>query len=495
MIPLSESRVLDRNAEALGVPVSRLIENAGRALAEHVAPLARGRPVAVLVGPCNNGADGLVAARVLAQGGASVRVLSPIAQGAWRTAGARDAAAALGAGAVEHEARVEDVERACAQAGVVVDALLGAGLDGPLRAPYAAWVGALARHAAKVVAADVPTGFGTPTTYVPATTVTFHDSKEGMSEATCGRIAVAPVGIPDDAALYTGPGEYALYPQGKWDQHKGEGGIVLVIGGGPYTGAPAVAGLAALRAGADLAIVLTPQKAWPVVASYSPNLVVRPLNGEDVNLEDPANRVTLNSWIKKARSVVLGPGLGLMAQAQRSAHHALERAAKEGVPVVVDADALTALSDRKELLTPNVVLTPHAREFRTLTGRDLRADARGRGEVAREAARETRAGAWLVKGPIDVVTDGARVKLNATGDPAMSVGGTGDALAGVVGALLAKGLSPFDAARVGARLTGEAGAEAAAQKSWGLVATDVVEALPTVLRRELPARPAPRRLS
>jgi NAD(P)H-hydrate epimerase len=182
-----------------------------------------------------------------------------------------------------------------------------------------------------------------------------------------------------------------------------------------------------------------------------------------------------------------------MAQAQKSVHHILQRAQQENVPVVLDADALTAIADRKDLLSSRVVLTPHAREFRVLTGREVPIEAEKRAEVACEEAAKHPAGAWLLKGPIDVITDGARVKLNATGDPAMSVGGTGDALAGVVGALLAKGMTPFDAARVGARLTGEAGALAAAEKSWGLVATDVVEALPTMLARHVP-RPV-RRIS
>src|SRR5581483_7167701 len=202
----------------------------------------------------------------------------------------------------------------------------------------------------------------------------------------------------------------------------------------------------------------TPQRAWQVVASYSPNLVVRPMNGDDLNFDDPANRVTLNTWLKKADSVVVG------------------------------ADALTAIAERKDLVTARTVLTPHAREFRTLTGRDLPGDDDGREKAALSAAQEF-GGAWLVKGPVDAVSDGERVKLNATGHPAMSVGGTGDALSGVVGALLAKGMTPFDAARVGARLVGEAAERAAARKSWGLLATDVVEAIPEVLAAVIPAAP------
>ena len=481
MIPLSEVRVLDGNAEALGVSVAQLMENAGQAVAAAVAPIAADGRVVVLAGPGNNGGDGLVAAQKL-----GAEVLVPFGPDGWKSdlarKWARDAHVRYGASEAE-------VDAACARAAVVVDALLGAGLEGALRAPYDAWARVLAKHAAKVVAVDVPTGLGTPTSYVPARTVTLHDIKEGMTRENSGEISIAPIGIPEDAARYTGPGEYALYPAGRYDQHKGEGGIVLVIGGGPYTGAPAVAGLAALRAGADLAIVLTPERAWQTIAAYSPNLVVRPLNGADLNFDDPANRVTLNSWLKKARAVVLGPGLGLMAQTQKSVHHVLARAAQEGVPLVLDADALTALAERKELLSSNVVLTPHAREFKTLTARELPADPAERGAIAREETAKLGAGACLLKGPVDAITDGARVKLNATGHAAMSVGGTGDALAGVVGALLSKGLSPFDAARLGARLLGEAGERAVDRRSWGVVATDVVDAVAEVLRERVGSEP------
>lgn len=489
MIPLAESRVLDKNAEALGVRVHALAQRAASALVDAVLRQPPGGPVVVLAGPGNNGADGLIAARLLVERGTPVAVLTPIAEDGWRSTEAQSAAAALPDDIeVQYEATPAQVEAAVSRAGVTLDALLGAGTRGALRSPYDAWVAVLKRHPKKVIAVDVPTGFG----YVPRETVTFHDIKEGMTEQNSGLITIVDIGIPRAASLYTGPGEYELFPRGRTDQHKGEGGIVLVIGGGPYTGAPAVAGLAALRAGADLAIILTPKRAWSVIASYSPNLVVRPLEREELDFEDPANRVTLNTWLKKAKSVVLGPGLGLFDTTQRAVHHVIERAAAAGVPCVVDADAITAVAQRRELLSPSTLLSPHAREFKTLTGLTLPADAEARAEMARGAAEKSGGATWLVKGPVDIITDGLRVKLNATGHPAMSVGGTGDALAGVAGALLAKGLVPFDAARLAARLVGEAGERAVAEKSWGLMATDVVEALGPVLATRVGSAPRAR---
>ncbi|HWG92339.1 MAG TPA: NAD(P)H-hydrate dehydratase [Candidatus Thermoplasmatota archaeon] len=486
MLHPEDVAILDRNAAALGVPTARLMENAGRAVADHVASGVDRALVTVLAGPGNNGGDGIVAARHLVERGFPVRVVTPVAGGAFKTALARDAFTALPPRVeVRTVSSPEEAEWALAGAGVIVDALFGVGFHGEMREPYRTLALAANRSRARVVSVDVPSGFGTPVAVQPDETVTFHDVKVGMTEQNSGRIVVRDIGIPPEALTHTGPGEFLLYPIPPRDQHKGQGGIVLVIGGGPYTGAPAVAGLAALRMGADLAIVLTPKRAADVVAAYSPNLVVRPLNNDELDFDDPANRVTLNMWLKKADALVIGPGLGLMNLTKRSIHHAVERALKEGVPVVADADALTALAERPHLLAPGMVVTPHAREFQALTGNSLPGETAARAGAAKHAAAKTRA-TWLVKGPVDVIADPERgVKLNATGHPAMSVGGTGDALAGMVGALLAKGLSPFDAARLAAYASGRAGEKAFEEKSYGLLATDVVEAIPRVLRDHL----------
>lgn len=479
--------MLDLNAEALGVPVASLMERAGEAVAARAAALAPEGPIVVLVGPGNNGGDGLVAARHLADAGRRVRVLAvPQDASHFRSREARHAferlpaTVGIGLGADERA-----VAAALPGAALVADALLGVGVSGPLREPYAGIVRAVAAARVPVLAVDVPTGLGTPAALRATATVTFHDAKAGMTREACGEVSVADIGMPAKAWTHTGPGEFALYPRASREQHKGEGGIVLIVGGGPYTGAPAVAGLSALRAGADLAIILTPRRAWPIVAGYSPNLVVRPLNRDDLDFDDPENRVTLNLWLKKASSVVIGPGLGLMGSTMRSVQHVVDRAVREGKRVVVDADAIAAIAEKRDVLSPSVLVTPHKREFRTLVGRDVPNDEAKRPEAARAAAAELKCNI-LLKGPVDVITDGERVKESETGHPAMSVGGTGDAVAGVAGALLAKGLSPFDAARLTAYWVGKAGEVAVREKSYGLLATDVVEALPAVLRTHLP---------
>jgi NAD(P)H-hydrate epimerase len=481
-IPLREVPVLDGNAEGLGVSTRTLMENAGTAVAEAVAERDPGG-VAVLAGPGNNGGDGLVAARTLADG-TDVTVLTPARETGIKTRLTREAFDDL------PEAVDVELDRTALDADdlagfdVLVDALLGAGLEGDLRDPYRGYVEAANEAEGWTVSVDTPTGLGTDLQVEPDATVTFHDRKEGMTAGNSGEIRVADVGVPERAETHTGPGEFALYPEAPRDQHKGQGGFVLVIGGGPYHGAPALCGLAAMRSGADLSIVLTPERAASAVEATSPNLVVRHLKGDDLDFEEPQNRVTLNLWLKKADSVVVGPGLGRFNVTKQSIHHTVERARESGIPTVVDADALWAMGEHLEMLGERCVVTPHAAEYEELTGRQAPAGPDSRADLARKFASKTGA-TLLFKGPTDVVANADRVKRNDAGTPAMSTGGTGDVLAGVVGALLAKGLDPFDAARLGAYATGRAGEEAFEAASYGLLASDVVDEIPRLLRQHL----------
>lgn len=482
MLPPSEVRVLDRNAEALGVPVATLMEHAGRATAEEAQRLGPG-PVLVLCGPGHNGGDGLVAARLLA---AKRRVTVALAV---PRAEVKDALVAAQLKRLTGRARVlaapslPDLRKELAKAGVVVDALLGVGLRGSLREPYRAWVEAVNASAKPVLSVDVPTGLGGDGAVRPHTTVTFHEAKAGMAEANSGRIVVRDIGIPPRAATHTGPGELLLYPVPKATQHKGQGGVVLVIGGGPYTGAPALTAMAALRAGADLAVVLTPARAHDVIAAYSPNLIVRPFNGYDVDLAHPDNLTVLDEYLPRATAVCVGNGMGRADRAMGSVPLLLDRLDGRGVPVVVDADGLHALAQERTKLRRNVVLTPHGGEFKALTGEDLIDEERSQERAAQVRAWARQLGCtFIAKGHESIITDGERLKLNSTGNPGMSHGGTGDVLAGVAGALLGKGMDPFDASRLAAWMCGRAGDIAFEEKRFGLLATDLLEAIPGVFR-------------
>lgn len=471
MIEREEVRVLDINSEFLGVPTEVLMENAGWALAQEITSrFGSGLRIAILCGKGNNGGDGFVAARALTKSN-RVRVFLALPPSEISTPEAR-----MNFEKVEELHKVYSGEDLSGY-DVLVDALLGVGSKGEPKGAYAAIVKAINASGRPVVSADVPSGLGSGLVVRPEITVTFHDRKVGMDEAGCGEIVVADVGIPADAERFVGPGDLVHYPVPSPDAHKGQNGRLLVIGGGPYTGAPALAGLAAYRIGADLVFVACPESVSGVVASYSPNLIVLPLPG---NRLGPAHVELLAARSEEVDAVLLGPGLGDEPETLEAVRSLIARCQR---PMVLDADALKAVAGHLDILYNKAgVLTPHHRELELLVGHPVPSEARA--EFATELAKGT---GWtvLLKGRVDMITDGRRVKMNRTGNPGMSVGGTGDVLAGITAGLLAKRAAPFDASRISAFINGSAGDLAFEKNSYGLVATDLLERIPQVLRRSL----------
>jgi hydroxyethylthiazole kinase-like uncharacterized protein yjeF len=467
-----EVKVLDINSRHLGVKTIALMESAGAAVARYVIDNypAKSR-VAILCGSGNNGGDGFVAARHLEQTMAvRVFLLDP-------EEGASSDIAAVNLHRVRALARgVKSFD--IKECDVVIDAMLGVGMSGKPREPAAGVIKKLNRSRKPVVSVDVPSGWPSELSVRPQTTVTFHAAKAGMNRRNSGKIVIADIGIPDDAQTYCGPGDFSLLPRRKPDAHKGDAGRVLVIGGGPYTGAPAFTGMAAMRSGVDLVFVATPEPAALPVAVHSPSLIVHTLEG-DVLTEGHVQG--LLSMTKDADAVAIGPGLGSAPETLRAVQRFVPKCVK---PMVIDADAITACGTKPQILrNRQVVITPHASEFKRLTGKALGTDDPAkRGEKVKEAAARLRANI-LLKGPVDVISDGGTVKLNKTGNNALAVGGTGDVLTGLVAGMIAQGAKPFHAARIGAFAMGLAGDLAFEEKSYGLVATDVVDKIPFVLRR------------
>jgi NAD(P)H-hydrate epimerase len=473
-LPWREVRRLDLNAQELGVPVAALMERAGRALAAEVAKAARGKDALFFCGKGNNGGDGLAAAaHFQAKGQHAWVVLAEPPQGPGRAFLER-----IDPGTVTRW--TGRAEAAWGKVPVLVDCLLGSGLAGPPREPYAGLIRYLnRRHAAgaKVIACDLPSGLGTSLAVQPSATVTFHAPKEGMTAANSGRIVVAPIGIPR-AAEEVGLGDLVLsYPVPRPDSHKGDNGIVLVVAGGPYTGAPHYVGLSAYRTGADLVHACLPRDAARVVAAYGPEVMVHDVEPGDHLTVVGAKRV--REWMERARptALVIGPGLGTKAETRKAVARLLEDAAARDLPAVVDADGLDALTP--DLLARHgrrMVLTPHSKEFLDLAGKG--ATPRSVAAYAREHGVTV---VWKHQGTL--IADAQRSRRCRRGHPTMTVGGTGDVLAGCIGALLAKGAPPFEAACAGAYLVGSAGEVAAGLRSWGATATDVAEAIPAVLLR------------
>jgi NAD(P)H-hydrate epimerase len=269
------------------------------------------------------------------------------------------------------------------------------------------------------------------------------------------------------------------YPKRPEWSRKGDFGRLLVVGGSAtFYGAPALSATAALRAGCDLVKIVAPENSASVYASVSPNLIVEPVTGNCFNAMHTRKLLDVTGGYD---AVVLGPGLGLKSETFTFVHNLLSRL---DVPCVIDADAIKAVSSARELLKPGHILTPHSMEFQVIFGREPSKNLRERTLQVKGLASELGC-TILLKGHIDVISNGESTALNKTGTPYMTRGGTGDTLSGICGALLAMGLEPFHAACSAAYLNGLAGEMASKSLGPGTLATDVLSSIPVALRKIL----------
>jgi len=255
--------------------------------------------------------------------------------------------------------------------------------------------------------------------------------------------------------------------------HKGENGRVLVVGGSrSYFGSPALVALAALRAGADLVYVLVPEYIAPTIASYSPDLIVRGYKGEYLN----ENAMTLfNELRDKTDAMVIGNGLTKDSNVLKVAAKMIKEYKK---PCVIDADAII----RGGYGVKDAVYTPHTQEFVPMADISVPKDLKALDAAVKSAALKLNS-TVLLKSPVDIISDGEKSGQNKTGNAGMTVGGTGDTLAGILGTLLAQGYGTFEAACCAAHINGAAGDLAAKKFGNSLVATDLLVEIPNVLKK------------
>ena len=465
----------DRLAVAGGTAGTVLMENAGRAVADAVSRRWSLRPVAVLCGPGNNGGDGFVAARVLAERGWPVRLALLGERAALK--GDAAAAAAGWPGAVEPLTGV-----ALDGAGLVVDALFGAGLARPIEGSAAAAIAEIGRRALPVVAVDVPSGIDGASGEVrgaapnAALTVTFFRRKPGHlllpGRVHCGETVVAQIGIEPTVLATVAPDSAANHPDWwlaafPWPDaagHKYSRGHALVAGGSVMTGAARLAARGAARVGAGLVTLAAPEPAVAIYAAALTGVIVQPIGG----IGDFAALLA----DKRRNAALIGPGAGL-GPATREKVLAILGAGKR---TVLDADALTVFADKPADLFGAIrspcVLTPHEGEFARIFD-----TAGSKLERARRAA-QTCGAVVVLKGADTVIAapDG-RAAINENAPPELATAGSGDVLAGLVLGLLAQDMPPFEAASAAVWLHGAA----ARRFGAGLVAEDLIDMLPAVL--------------
>ncbi len=269
-------------------------------------------------------------------------------------------------------------------------------------------------------------------------------------------------------------------PREKWT-HKGKNGYLLVIAGSKkYTGSPIFNALAALRAGADLVCCLGPERATNIAAQFLPDIITFPLVGDYLRKK---HLPFILKQIPKFDSLILGCGLG---RSLETFQVVLEIIKKANLPMVVDADGIRAISQEKEKISSilkekKIVLTPHSKEFEILTGEKLTTEIGERKEKVKKWAKKLNC-LILLKGHLDVISDGQEVFLNETGSPFMTKGGFGDILTGILGAILARKVNLFEAAKAASFINGQAGQLAAEKYGEGLLASDSFEIISQVIK-------------
>jgi NAD(P)H-hydrate epimerase len=476
--------------EERGVPSLDLMESAGEAVAKVAGGLAGSGKVAVVCGKGNNGGDGLVAARLLAETGFEVETFL-----LWRAAElSGDAKANLDRLDEVREVEAGEIGSALEGAAVIVDAIFGTGFSGEPRDPAAGAIDAINAAPGLAVAADIASGVNAANGEVEGAaveahaTVTFHSAKVGHwvspGKGHTGELHVAPIGIPDGAPADPDAGlideaVLALAPPRAAGSTKFSSGQVLVAGGSRgLTGAVCMASAAAIRAGAGYATAAVPADVEAIVEAKLTEVMTVGCASREGRLRRAASEQIMEA-AESAAAVVLGPGMGRQDGTRDLARQLAKRIE---APLVLDADGLNAHAGKLDLLQKRsgpVVLTPHEGELGKLLEVDSEAVKARRLAHATEAARLSD-GIVLLKGDDTIVTDGERIAISRGGTGALATAGTGDVLSGMIAALIARGMDPFTGACAAVIAHSRAGAAAARDVGApeSVIATDVIEAIP-----------------
>jgi len=471
-----------RTIEEIGIPSLVLMENAGRqvvAAMEAVHGDLTEHSVAVLCGRGNNGGDGFVVARTLAQRGVDVAVflIGGVADVRGDARINLEILGRLGLAAVEvadsqaWELHFSEISTCT----LIVDAIFGTGLNAPLSGLLETVVADVNQSGIPVIAIDLPSGLSADShepigdSIVAGTTVTLAAPKLALvlppAETRAGDIVIADIGIPMEVVesvdgarveLLTRNGMRALVSPREPDTHKGDYGRVTIVAGSlGKTGAAHLAATGALRSGAGLLTVATPSACLPILASMGPEYMTEPLDENPDGL-DPDG---VDHLLESAHDVLaLGPGLGQSAGTRAFIRAVVDRAM---VPLIVDADGLNAFAGEPDLLAGregrDVIITPHPGEMARLVGMSTEEVQANRLEVARTFATTHRVYVILKGHRTLIATPEGTVFINPTGNPGMATGGTGDVLCGMVAGWLAQLLDAEAACQLAVYLHGLAG--------------------------------------
>ena len=508
VVTADEMREIDRKAiEEYGIPGVVLMENAGRGAADAIEEFILDKDIdhiLVVAGKGNNGGDGFVVARNLVNRGIECEVCLAGKKAAVRGDAKvnLDTAEKMGIEIIEIYDSVSDLEALIKRSGLIVDALLGTGLNQEVSGFYRGVIEAINFSDLPVVSLDIPSGLDSTTGHILGTaveadvTVTFCLPKIGAviypGAENVGELILVDIGAPSQllkndelktAIILDEDMEDLLLPR-EADSHKGTYGHLLVVAGSTgKTGAAVMTGDAALRSGSGLVTVAAPASVNDILEVKLTEVMTEPLLSRNGEFLDRESLEQLLNIAEDKDAIVLGPGI---SRAPETGDLVRELLVALKAPAVIDADAIWHIAEDKEILKKceeHLILTPHPGEMAKLLGvssKDVQDDRVG---ISRKFAEEY--GCWLVlKGARTVIAapDG-NVYINTTGNPGMASGGTGDVLCGMIGSLLGQGYTPPEASIAGVYLHGYAGDLVADEKGEAsLIATDIIEKIPEVMK-------------
>lgn len=436
-----------------------LMHNAGLEVAKAVeTEFGSDKSILVVCGRGNNGGDGLVAASALSHNNdVSVHVIGGLEN--MRTSESRRAARSY-AGRMVSE---DELESSIKGADVIIDAMLGSGTKGKPRDPYPQIIQWINSSGKSVLSVDVPTGLEWEIPVKPQFTVTFTDAKEGMTAENSGKILIRDIGLPEKVFNFNGPGNFVYYRLPGKDSHKGMNGTVALVSGWTYYGSAVICGKGAVKAGADLVRVYAKDDRVQLISSYGPDLIVK--SAVKNNLAE----------LRKSDAIVIGPGLG----ADQDLDDVISSIRGYRGNLILDAEGIQFLDRLKnECPQAGLIVTPHKGEFQKISG------AEPSEESARTFASEHSC-TVLLKGSTDIVTDGKRIRYTEGGNARMTMGGTGDLLAGIAASVSTRLNDPFESACLASFINKRAGEIMFRQKSYWYDITEMVEAVPEVMKLAL----------
>ncbi len=509
-------RAIESRAYYSGTNPSMLMERAGRGCAEYIMNNLEKQPVTILISSSNNGGDGLVLARVLIENDWKVTVVQ-LSSKPMRSTEAREAEVDLEKldrgnllqvlPPTELEAEfcsprsekwklidIKQYNEIINRHFLIIDSIFGINISSPIRSPYDLYLTALAKIAPPesepektLISIDIPSGMDCNSgewhgsEFRPTLTLTMQYSKRGLEKSGLKYVCV-DIGIHSFDNFVTDNHLYAyFFRERDSESHKGDNGRLMIIGGSDeFTGAPVLSTRAALRMGVDTVRTVIPESIRDVVAGYSENFLITKVKGKYLTPKS-LNQI-YELALRRHETVVMGMGISNKQEVWKFVREFVKKIGNK-IQLVLDADGLRAFRGHNEILyNTHAILTPHRAELRYLLGEDVPKDKQELVTFLEERAKKLQC-TIVLKGKVDIITNGYRTFLNYTGHPGMTVGGTGDVLAGIIASVTCFVKNPLFAAAIGTYIMGRAGERSADRYGNSLLATDIINEIPNILTR------------